>query len=113
MFGDTDLIAFVAVGGFYLALVLVIREIATTLTLRKIVDKGTTVDQIKELLRRRTDPGATRKWALVTLAVGVGFVLLQWLPPQLQQGPAAIGVILVLAAGGLWVGSRLEAAKQA
>ncbi len=112
MFGSDDLTALVAIGGFYLVVVLVIREIGTTLTLRKIVEKGTTAEQIKALLRQRTDPGATLKWAIVTIAVGLGFVLLQWLPPQLQQGPAAVGVILLLAGGALWLGSRFERARQ-
>ncbi len=88
-------VAFVLVG--------VTKIISDGRTRRRLIEAGA----IPELARAiaaapKEDPGlyGTLKWALVTGAVGLALILIQFLPYRSDE-PIVLGVILVFAAAGL------------
>lgn len=91
----------IAVGGFFVVIGFTVDSIASATIRRKIADKELTPDQIEALLKRRAGPENILKWALLTGAVGLGFLLLQFLPEHLQDEPFVAGLVLIFASGGL------------
>ncbi len=97
----------IAVGGLFLVIGFTADAIARAAVRRKVADKALSPEQIEAVLRRRTDPDHILKWALLATAVGIGFILIQFLPPDLHDQPIVIGLVLVFAGGALFLYRQL------
>ena len=72
-------------------------------TRRRLIEAGATPELARAVTAvSKDDLGlyATLKWGLVTGAVGLGLILIQFLPFRSDE-PIALGVVLVFAAAGL------------
>ena len=72
-------------------------------TRRRLIDAGATPELATALAQApRRDPGLhdTLRWGLVTGALGVGLIVIQFLPYGADQ-PIVYGVVLLFGAGGL------------
>lgn len=93
----------IAVGGFFIVVGFMADAIARAAIRRKLADRDLSVEQMEAILKRRTDPDSVLKWALLSAMVGLGFILLQFLPEHLQGEPFTVGLVLVFASGGLFL----------
>jgi len=93
----------IAVGGLFLVIGFTADSIARAAVRRKVADKELSTEQIEAVLKRRTDPDDVLKWALLATAVGLGFVLLQFLPEDLRDDPIVVGLVLLFAGGALFL----------
>ena len=100
---DEVLQVFIAVGGFFVVIGFMADSIARAAIRRKLADKELTPEQMETILKRRADPDSILKWALLTGVVGLGFLLLQFLPDTLRDEPFAAGLVLVFASGALFL----------
>ena len=91
---------------FFLAisyiLVGVTRAIADGRTRRRLIEAGANPELARTLVPAPSaDPGAdTLKWGLMLGALGVGLVVVQFLPFDRDQ-PIVLGIILIFASAGL------------
>lgn len=93
----------IAVGGFFIIIGFVADSVARAAVRWKISNKDMTPEQIEALLKRRVDPDSVLKWALLTTAVGFGFVLIQFVPSDVQNEPFVAGLVLIFAGGALFL----------
>ena len=100
---DDILTVLIAVGGFFIVLGFTADSIAQAAIRRKAADKDLSAEQIEGLLKRRVDPDAVLKWALLITAVGLGFILVQFLPAGMREEPIVVGLVLVFAGGALFL----------
>lgn len=100
---DDVLTVLIAVGGFFVVIGFVADSISRAAIRRKIADKDLAPDQIEPLLRRRVDPDSVLKWGLLAVFVGVAFVVIQFLPPDLRDEPIVVGLVLLFAGGALFL----------
>lgn len=90
---------FVCIAYMVVALTRIISEGRTH---RKLLEKGATPEQIVALTARpkRVDLAETLRWALLTGAVGISLIVLQFIPYDSDQ-PIAVGLVLVFGSAGL------------
>ncbi len=100
---DEVLQVLIAVGGFFVVIGFLADSIARAAIRRKLADKDLTPEQMEIILKRRADPDNILKWALLTGAIGLGFLILQLLPETLQDEPFVVGLVLVFASGALFL----------
>jgi len=100
---DEVLQVLIAVGGFFIVIGFTADAIAGAAIRRTIAKQELSTEQIEALLKRRVDPDSILKWALLTVAVGLGFLLLQLLPEDLQNQPFVVGLVLIFAGGALFL----------
>lgn len=93
----------IAVGGLFVVIGFTADSIARAAVRRKVADKDLSPDQMEAVLKRRVDPDHVLKWALLTTALGLGFVLIQFLPSDLQDEPIVVGLVLIFAGGSLFL----------
>jgi hypothetical protein len=93
----------IAVGGLFIVIGFTADSIAGAAIRRKIADKDLPPEKIEALLKRRTDPDSVLKWALLATGVGIGFLLLQFLPADVQDEPIVVGLVLVFAGAALFL----------
>ena len=95
--------ALIAVGGFFVLVGFAADSVARATIRRKIADKELSPDQIEALLKRRVDPDVVLKWALLTTAVGLAFLVIQFVPSEMRDQPIVIGLVLVFAGASLFL----------
>ncbi len=100
---DEVLQVLIAVGGLFIVIGFVADSVSRAAVKRKIADKALDPEQIEALLKRRADPEATLKWALLAIGLGLGFAILQFLPEGFRDEPIVVGVVLIFAGAALLV----------
>lgn len=100
---DEALSVFVVVGGLWVLIGFTADAIARAVIRRKLADKDLSAEQMEALLRRRVDPDNVLKWALLTTAIGAGFVVLEFLPEGWSSESFSIGLVLIFAGGALFL----------
>jgi hypothetical protein len=93
--------------GFFMAIAFIIVGVAKIVsdgrTRRRLIDANVSPELAKAIAATpRDDPGlyGALKWGLVTGAIGIALIIIQFLPYR-SGDPIMLGVILVFAAGGL------------
>lgn len=99
---DDVLTVLIVVGGLFVLIGFTADAVAQAAVRRRIAGKDLTTDQIEALLRRRTDPESVLKWALLTTTVGLAFLLVHFLPPDVRDQPLVVGLVLIFAGGALF-----------
>ena len=89
----------IVLGGMYALLAFVVQAFSLGYTRRRLGEAGLSAEQLGALMSGSADADASLKWGLVTTAVGVAVVVIQFFPPEQRQGPLALGLPFLL--GGL------------
>lgn len=103
MFGDDTLVPIALFLSLAFGVVSVTRIISDGRTRRRLIDAGATPELARALAATtRNDPGffGALKWGLVTLAVGLALIVIQFLPFRSDE-PIVAGLILLFLGGGL------------
>lgn len=98
-----ELIPIIAVLAFAYIIVSLARIVADGFTRRQILRRGLSPEQTSAILAApstRPDRDGALKWGLVTAAVGVALIVVQFLP-YTDQDPITYGLVLLFAGGGL------------
>jgi hypothetical protein len=93
----------IAVGGLFILIGFTADSVGRAAVRRKVAEKELSPEQIDQVLKRRVPPDHVLKWALLTTGVGVGFVLIQFLPANMQGEPIVVGLALLFAGGALFL----------
>ena len=103
MFGAATLVPIAFILGLAFVLVGVTKVISDGRTRRRLIEAGATPELARAVTAVPKDDlglSGTLRWGLVTGAVGLGLIVIQFLPFRSDE-PIALGVILVFAAAGL------------
>ena len=100
---DDVLSVFIVVGGLWVLIGFTADSISRAVVRRKLADKDLSVDQMETLLKRRVDPDNILKWALLTTSIGIGFLVLEFLPEGRWGEAFTVGLILLFAGGALFL----------
>lgn len=93
----------IPVGGFFLLMGFLAKVIAGVVIRWRISGRDLSAEQMEVILRRRSSPGELMKWGLLALTTGAGFVVVQFLPPVMRDGPMAVGLLLIAGGIGLFL----------
>ena len=103
MFSAATLVPIAFILGLAFVLVGVTKVISDGRTRRRLIEAGATPELARAVTAVPNDDlglSGTLRWGLVTGAVGLGLIVIQFLPFRSDE-PIALGVILVFAAAGL------------
>lgn len=87
----------IILGGLYAMVGFMTQVISTNSTRKKLGEQSLSPEQVEALMQGTTDVPGSLKMGIITIAVGLALVVVQFLPEKMRDEPIAFGAIFLFA----------------